>query len=429
MFWFANTRKRTEKLARQRQRPTRLRLESLEDRRLLCDLGPGSLDETFDTDGKVTTDFGGAGDYADAVAVQADGKIVAGGTTRQAGGLPSKFALARYNTNGSLDSSFGSGGKVITSVSPKAGIGELREILIQPDGMIIAAGITQNGGWTVSDFVVVRYKADGSLDNSFGSKGKVTTGFGVGSDDQVRDAVLQPDGKIVVVGLTYNGSTGVIAAARYNPNGTLDTTFSGDGKMTTALARGATGVALQADGKVILAGFDFALLRLNANGSVDTSFGSGGVVTNPFSTESHATSVAVQTDGRIVAAGLSYGANGQDHALARYNTDGSLDTTFDGDGLQVVSVSSDHDWAQDLAIQTDGKIVTSGIAQTETGYNTAILRFNSDGSLDSGFGTGGVVTTANGGGHAMAIQSDGKIVSAGPAPSAGGDFAVARYCA
>ena len=397
-----------------------LRLECLEERTLLCN--PGELDLTFDTDGKVTTDFGGAGEYAASVAVQADGKIVAGGTT-PGGGLPSKFALARYNTNGSLDSSFGSGGKVITSVSPKGGSGELKEILIQPDGMIIAAGITVNGGWTAPDFVVVRYKADGSLDNSFGSKGKVTTGFGVGSEDRVRDAVLQPDGKIVVVGWTSNGSTQVIAAARYNPNGTLDTTFSGDGKMTTALARAATGVALQADGKIILAGTGFTLVRLNVNGSVDTSFGAGGAATAPLN--GNALAVAIQQDGKFVAAGFSYDANGvEDHALARYNTDGSLDTTFDGDGLQVVSViSNDHDSAQDLAIQSDGKIVTAGRASG----STAILRFNSDGSLDSGFGTGGVVTTANGGGADMAIQSDGKIVSAGSADNS--DFALARYCA
>jgi uncharacterized delta-60 repeat protein len=293
----------------------------------------GSLDTTFSSDGMQTTDLGG-NDGAWGVALQEDGKIVVAGSSVAAGSSDSDFALARYNVaDGSLDESFGVGGKVITDLG--SGSDGAWGVAIQ-DGKIVVAGSSVAAGSSDSDFALARYSIDGSLDTTFSSDGKETTDFGGG--DLSQDIAIQADGKIVAVGSSLpsvpTSDFGDFALARYNTNGSLDTSFSGDGEQTTSLDVEDYGwaVAIQADGRIVVAGRsapdftvagpDFGLARYETNGSLDTSFSGDGKQTTDFGgTEAAdwASGVAIQPDGNIVVAGTtSLGGVLNDIALARY---------------------------------------------------------------------------------------------------------------
>ncbi len=339
---------------------------------------PGDLDPSFDTDGRVTTDFGGF-DTAQAVAVQADGKIITAGRTFPSGGS-NDFALARYNTDGSLDTTFNGDGRVTTDF----GGDEVAEgVAVQTDGKIVAAGRT--GG--VVDFALVRYNTDGSLDTTFNGDGRVTTDFG---GDEVAVAVaVQADGSIVAAGGSTVGSND-FALARYNRDGSLDTTFDTDGKVTTDVGGNDQlwDAALQADGKIVAVGnvfagpggSDLALVRYNTDGSLDTTFDTDGKVTTDFAGGSEqAKTVALQADGKIVAAGDSSTGSDLDFALARYNTDGSLDTTFNGDGKVTTDFNGSSDQAFGLAVQADGKIVAAGSASMIPGQDMGLARYEGGG--------------------------------------------------
>jgi uncharacterized delta-60 repeat protein len=385
---------------------------------------PGDLDPTFGSGGKVTTDVGGS-DGAQAVAIQGDGKVVAAGLGNFAGPGTGDFALARYNPDGSLDTSFGSGGKVTTDFG---GFDAASAVAIQPDGKIIAAGRSGSG-----DFALARYNPDGSLDSSFGSGGKVTTDFG--GFDSAFGVALQADGKIVAAG--QGASSGDFALARYNPDGSLDPTFGSGGKVTTDFApfEAATAVTIQADGKIVTTGStssgDFALLRYKPDGSLDTSFGSGGIVSTTFGFASaFGGALALQPDGKIIAAGRA----GTDFLLARFNpADGSLDSSFGSGGIATTSFGGAvFDAAFGVVLQPNGKIVAAGgtfNSFSPPAADFALARYMPDGSLDSSFGSGGTLTTDFGGfdiGFGVALQADGKIVAAGQGGS-GSDFALARY--
>ncbi|PLS76279.1 MAG: hypothetical protein CYG61_02995, partial [Actinobacteria bacterium] len=391
---------------------------------------PGDLDASFDTDGIVTTPIGAAGvdDFGFDVAVQGDGRIVVAGTSGD------DFAVVRYNPDGSLDTSFDTDGKVTTDIGG-ATVDDATGVALQPDGRIVVAGTSDE------DFAVARYNADGSLDNSFDTDGKLTTDIGTGTVDSAFRLVLQPDGRIVVAGLSVVVGTSLedlaldFAVVRYNANGSLDTSFGGDGKVTTDIGTGttdeATGVALQPDGRIVVAGRsndDFALVRYNADGSLDTSFDTDGKATTDIGTATGdgANAVAVSGDGRIVAGGVS----NADFALARYNADGSLDTSFDTDGRVTTDIATD-DILFDLALQPDGKVVAGGLAGGLASPDFAVARYNADGGLDPTFGTDGKVTTTIGTGapsFGLTLQADGKILAAGAAEIDGQtDVAVARY--
>jgi uncharacterized delta-60 repeat protein len=270
---------------------------------------------------KVVTDFGSGSDYGASVAVQADGKIVVAGSCVD---NFDDFALARYNSNGNLDTGFGSGGKVLTDFASSSDLA--KGVALQSDGKIVVAGESHSGTVT-GDFALARYNANGTLDTSFDLDGKVTTDF-ASLVDRVWGVALQADGKILLVGQSQRGGTGHdFALARYNANGTLDATFNGDGKVTTDFPLSnddfGYGVALQADGKIVVAGsssLDFALARYNANGSLDVTFDSDGMVTTDFGADDEAYVVALQSDGKIVACGSSgvFVGTGYDFALARY---------------------------------------------------------------------------------------------------------------
>ena len=400
----------------------------------------GDLDTTFDSDGKVTTAIGSSRDFASAVAIQSDGKIVAAGHSPSGSSFDTvDFALVRYNTDGTLDTNFDSDGKVTTDIGSGADVA--LSVAIQSDGKIVAAGYSQNAS-NNDDFALVRYNTNGSLDTTFDSDGKVTTAIGsvtttnclgveyCSGDDRAHSVAIQSDGKIVAAGFSKS-SKEVFALVRYNTNGTLDTTFDSDGKVTTAIGSSrdfARSVAIQSDGKIVAAGDetsngDIALVRYNTDGTLDTNFDSDGKVTTDIGIGDNAYSVAIQSDGKIVAAGFTYPGGGPaDFALVRYNTNGTLDTSFDSDGKVTTDIGS-GDTAYSVAIQSDGKIVAAGTRGGGLeGNDIALARYNTDGSLDTNFGTGGKVTTevgTNDYAYSVAIQSDGKIVAAG---GAGMDF-------
>jgi uncharacterized delta-60 repeat protein len=399
---------------------------------------PGDLDPTFDGDGKVTTHFI-FNDEAHGVAIQPDGKIVAAGFTvcnPCAGPTePRDFALARYNRDGSLDSTFDGDGKVTTDFATN--VDQAFAVAIQADGKIVAGGFAWVSG---VDFALARYNTDGSLDPSFDGDGKVTTDYGFGSS-QVYGLAIQADGKIVAAG--YGAATAQdFFLARYTSNGSLDPSFDDDGKVTF-LGFGpnhnqAHAVGIQPDGKIVAAGCanclssssNFAVARLNTNGSRDPTFDGEGLVTTDFSGNvDQARALALQADGKVVVAGSAI--TGQPvFGLARYHTDGSLDSTFDGDG-KLTTQFGNGDAAEGVAIQRDGKIVAAGgvCASCVAGGYFGLARYTPDGSLDSTFsGDGKVITDFGFAGdqkaYAVALQNDGKIVAAGVV---GGDFALARY--
>ncbi|MFF1396789.1 calcium-binding protein [Streptomyces sp. NPDC058287] len=401
---------------------------------------PGDLDPSFGTGGKVTTDFG-ANDGAEGVALQADGKVVAVGNSGAG------FALARYNTDGSLDTSFDTDGKVTTDFgSPSANLAHA--VALQADGKIVVAGLVGDPVTAEGNFALARYNTDGSLDTSFGTGGKVITDMG-GADGAFGVAV-QADGRIVAAGLSGAGTAGDnFALARYNADGSLDTSFDNDGKVITDFGGDdpGHGVAVQADGKIVAVGasaplntgdYDFALARYNTNGSLDTSFDTDGKVTTAFGEDSDtASDVVLQPDGKIVAFGHSDQLPGNitdfDFALARFNADGSLDTSFDTDGKSTADLGG-RDFGAGVALQGNGKMVAVGSNEAASNVvDFGLARFNADGSLDTSFGTGGKVITRFGGGSGnngatgVAVQADGKIVAVGHSNSPIDDFALARY--
>ena len=396
---------------------------------------PGTLDSTFGTGGRVTTFFGGDGlngDEAHSVVVQKDGKLVVGGSTTNNDDT-TDFALARYNSNGTLDSTFGTGGKVKTTFADFDYVGALA---LQSDGKIVATGMTVIN--FSPSFAVARYNSNGTLDTTFGTGGRVITGFG--GPTQAFAAGVQADGKIVVAGYAHLSNGWNFALARYNSNGTLDATFGAGGGKTTAFGAPTSAqvnsIAIQADGKIVAGGLtivnniaNFALARYNSNGTLDTTFGSGGKAVTDFGADDRAFSVALQGDGKVVAAGMT-GAN---FALARYNSNGTLDGTFGTGGKVITDIAGLNDIALGVAVRSDGKIVAAGRCYVSGRAAFAVARYNSNGTLDTTFGSAGKVTTNFVGSladqaFAVALQPDGRAVVAGSAVvNLNTQFAVARY--
>lgn len=389
----------------------------------------GDPDPTFDLDGKVTTDFvlqgfGSTFDQAEAVAVQSDGKIVAAGTAGGSAGLPN-FALARYTSNGTLDPTFGDGGKVTTDFG---GDDYGQAMAIQDDGKIVVVGQATLGSG--GDFALARYNPDGSLDMTFGPGGMVTLDLSSGDDDIAEAVAIEGDGQIVVGGRAHDLGFGAqFALARFNSDGSLDTLFGMGGVVTHTLgADGIRDLALQSDGKIVAVGGDPALLvRYNSDGTLDSGFGVGGMVATAGES-----AVALQSDGKVVTAG---NIGNTDFAVVRYGGDGNLDMTFGG-GLATVNFFGFNDSAQDMVIQSDGKIVVAGRANTGIGSNFGVARLDTNGNLDPMFGAGGKATTDFFGepnvdhAFAVALQSDGKIVAAGLVtgdPDGEFNFGLARY--
>ena len=339
----------------------------------------GDLDTSFDTDGKLTTAIGSGADIAYSVVLQSDGKILVAGNSYN--GSNDDFAIVRYNTDGSLDTSFDTDGKKTTAIGSGADVAN--SVVLQSDGKILVAGYSNNGSNTY--FAVVRYNTDGSLDTTFGTDGELTTAIGLYTD-VAYSVVLQSDGKILVAGSSDIGSNYDFAIVRYNTDGSLDTSFDTDGKKTTAIGSGAdvaNSVVLQSDGKILVAGYSnngsntyFAVVRYNTDGSLDTTFGTDGELTTAIGLYTDvAYSVVLQSDGKILVAGSSFNGSDNDFAIVRYNTDGSLDSTFGTDGELTTAIGSGSDGANSVVLQSDGKIVAAGYSSNGSDNDFAVVRY------------------------------------------------------
>ncbi len=341
---------------------------------------------------------------------------------------------------GDLDNTFSGDGMLTTPVGSNAigHSGEARDVAVQADGKIVAVG--QVGAGSVEHFALVRYKTNGLLDPSFDGDGKVTTPFGApfGSLAGANAVAIQPDGKIVAAGWKLANDSR-FAVARYMPNGALDTSFSGDGKVVTTMGSYDTAysVAIQADGRIVVAGAAevgltrFALARYDTFGVLDPTFGSGGKVITQIGADGGAASVGIQSDGKIVAAGRARFGTKSRFALARYDTLGVLDPTFSGDGRVNTVIGIGGAEARSVAIQTGGEIVAAGFSGNGSGSRFALARYDTFGILDPSFSGNGKVTNWLGtqsNANSVAIQTDGKIVVAGSAfQGSHGLFVVARY--
>jgi len=356
---------------------------------------------------------------------------------------------------GQLDPSFGAGGTVVTEF-PSSYSGA-RAVAVQADGRIVAAGFAHTNNSIISDFALTRYDASGALDPTFGTDGRVRTDFG-GRFDEALAVAVQPDGRVVVAGNSSDANGSDMAVARYNSDGLLDTSFEGDGMALVDFGSEASAraVALQPDGRIVLAGgvlqpvgggccvSDFALVRLTSVGVLDSSFdGDGRVVTDFLAGADNghdvAQAVRVQADGRIVAAGAGVaGVVSVDFAVARYLADGSLDLTFSDDGLVTTDFVGYFDEIRDLAVDTGGRIVTGGQSCEFPGNSDEVCdfglaRYTSNGTLDRRFGRKGRVRTDLGadlseGIRGVVVQADGRIVAAGDTSGPGAsDVGLTRY--
>ncbi len=406
----------------------------------------GYLDPAFSADGIVTTAIAGtAEDIARAVTVQSDGKIVAAG--RAVGDL-ARFALARFNTAGALDSTFGVAGQQIVEV-PNVDV-DTTALAVDGDGRLIAVATRYESSGGV-DFGMLRCSAAGVVDGTFGTSGQVTQDLAlVAPFAQARAVAVQGDGKILVSGFVNRGATSLdFVLLRYLSTGTLDTSFGTQGYVTTAVGSETDFVSsmlVQPDGKIVLAGYTTnagkrlpALVRYLNTGALDSSFGTGGIVTTVTTSDSaEIYDIALQSDGKIVAAGSSLGATYNDVVVFRYTTAGALDTTFgSGTGRTVTSVSTFDDVATSIAIDSSNRAVLGGISYGNadaTSASFALLRYTTAGVADSTFDSDGRLTTAFTGKLAIAqsllIQADNKIVLAGSTQSTSNgsaSFALARY--
>jgi uncharacterized delta-60 repeat protein len=403
----------------------------------------GDLDLSFGGDGKVSTSFSYAFQLVQAIAVQPDGKVVAAGI---AGNSPhdDDFALARYNGDGTLDSTFGTGGRVTTDFFGNSD--EIFGIALLPQGQILVAGSAYNSQ-NYANFAIARYNFNGTLDTTFGSGGKVLTDF-FGSDSGARALVVLDDGKILVAGWAYHGGYTDCdwALVRYDRDGSLDASFGENGRVVTEINGNgsARSIGIQSTGKIVLGGeawgddtgdWDFGLTRYKPSGKLDKSFGTDGkVITDFFGEVDSIAGLGIQPDDKIVAAGTANADGTSNFGLARFNPNGTLDSSFGSGGKVKTKFSNTSSVADAIIIQSDEKIVAAGHTWG-AGADFALARYNTDGSLDSTFGTSGKLQTdffqGNDEAYAATLAPDGRIIVGGiaQAPRGGDAFAVACYLA
>jgi uncharacterized delta-60 repeat protein len=374
--------------------------------------------------------------HANAVLVDSKDRVVAVGTAAQ------KFALARYKPNGRLDGSFSGNGKVTTQLSARHSrrnrLSRAYAGAIDSHGRIVAAGLAL-GALSGDRIALARYKPDGHLDHTFGDHGEVRTLIGSKFGGcWARGVAIDAENRIVVVGF---GPSDAFAAARYLPNGRLDPSFGVNGKVTTSFSNyvdGAESVAIDSQGRIVAGGLtkpanqasDFALARYQPDGTLDPSFGDAGKVVTRVPGRGEVHSIAVDSRDQIVAAGETQQAGGSvEFALARYLEGGALDRSF-GDGGEVNTEFEGRSVAQEVSIDSRGRIVVAGRAATPGHRKFALARYLPDGELDPAFSHDGKAITTFGSGkeaqgaNATAIDHRGRIVAAGYLR---GKFALARY--
>ena len=394
---------------------------------------PGDLDPTFGSGGKVynlPTNFMPAED----VAIQADGKLVLAGSTLGPDNTQD-FAVVRLNANGSPDTAFGNSGLVGIPFDTNFDENAVA-VVVQSDGKIIVAGSVQLGtsGW---DFGVARLNANGTIDATY-SGGKVKIGLSATGDDFLFDMIIQPDDKVVLTGTTRPTPNKDIGLVRLTTTGVGDPAFNNaSGRVTIGFGGGTEdeglALALQPDGAVVIAGStagDFCVLRFLSSGQLDVTFGLGGFQVTPVGTQvDKANGVAIQADGKIVAGGTANSGLFDEFALVRYTPGGQLDNTFSGDGKATYDViPATADVLRSVLIQSDGKLIGAGGG----GGSHVIIRVDSAGALDPSFSMDGKVieniAPTNSFGRRAILQPDGRIVSVGDGSGPGTfGFTAARF--
>lgn len=389
----------------------------------------GTPDITFGNNGIVTTPVGSLDDDLTELLIQPDGKIIASGFIYQSTSTTA-IAMVRYMPDGSLDNTFGNGGKVIYS----NGLSEnfAGAAVLQPDGKIILGGLSYST--PVSPGIIVRFLPDGTVDNSFGVSGEVLDTFGL-THSNIRSMVLQPDGKLIVAGEGEINSIYYAIVARYNSDGSRDTLFGTGGLRVDSIGSYLSvfySVALQPDGKIIACGnaaetsgynYDFLVMRYLPDGTPDPGFGTAGYVRynlNPAtSAAEEAESIILLPDGSILAAGQAEDSIGDDHMVVlKLTAAGIPDPTFGIQGVKWIPLGIGmYDIGYSIKAQFDGKLLVAGYCDNGNDSDFLIVRLNADGSVDNSFGTNGRATfdfTADSDiGYRMILQPDGKIVFGG----------------
>jgi uncharacterized delta-60 repeat protein len=375
----------------------------------------GRIDTSFGTSGFTTTIIGTT-DQLHSIALDSLGRIITGGFATI--GAAGQFALARYTSNGVLDTSFGTLGLTTTTIGTGSNI---TSIVLDSQGRIIAGGSAQIAGATT--FTLARYTSSGVLDTSFGTAGLTTTTIGTGSN--ISSIALDSQGRIVAGGLAeIVGGATIFALARYTSNGVLDTSFGTLGFTTTTIGTyaGINSIALDTQGRIITGGLadftgleKFILARYTSNGILDTSFGTAGLTTTTIGTNSNITSIALDSQGRIIAGGFAFIGGVQQFALARYTSSGVLDTSFGTAGLTTTTIGTGSAITS-IALDSQGIIITGGGAVIAGATTFALARYTSSGVLDTSFGTLGLITTTPDNNDLIryiTLDSQGRIIAGG----------------
>jgi uncharacterized delta-60 repeat protein len=401
---------------------------------------PGDLDSTFGASsalpGTVLTDVASSSnDIAAKVLAQPDQKVVVIGQCSQPGSSRD-FCVARYNADGTPDTSFGVAGKRIYAVTTDQDLAY--GAALQQDGKLVVVG-SCNG-----DFCALRVTATGVLDSSFGtaSNGITLLPFGSGNSS-ARDVAIQPDGKIVLVGECLNGASTEFCVARLTTVGALDTTFGVNGKVNYPAGNNGydlpNALAIESGGRIVVAGHcsngtyqKFCTTRITPSGALDNGFSGNGRVITPIGTgDDIATSVVIQPNGLIVVGGNCLGVSDLDFCAVRYNTNGTENAPFGIAGKLLSPVSTGRDTGGYITLQPDGKILQAGECGSVSQY--CVQRYQDSGVLDTSFGTGGRVFLSLGSseamGKAIALQFDGNILVTGLCTGANGqtEFCTARF--
>ena len=391
------------------------------------------LDPTFGNNGIVDTDINENNDVARSVILQPDGKIVVGGYTSN--GIKDLFCLVRYLPDGSLDMGFGSNGKVLSAFTSTS-VGSV--LALQEDGKILLSGHAWSG--SENQFAMMRYLSNGSPDSTFGVHGQVQAGFTM-KNAISRAMTIQPDGKIILAGNTYSETSDFdnFSLIRFLTDGSIDNNFGSSGKVEIGIGEFTrdwiNSIALEPSGKIIAAGYSqdqFALVRLHIDGSLDASFGNSGIVTTSFggATNSLINDVVVQADGKIVAAGRVIDGTGQ-HGMARYESDGSLDPTFATNGKFSSFLGEDKAGGASILVQSDGKLLVGGSFLKDSIFQYYVVRHQTDGEIDESFGNEGLIYTKvdEDFSHleAIEVQSDGGLIATGYSGSFPYNFTTVRY--
>ncbi|HJS93022.1 MAG TPA: Calx-beta domain-containing protein [Solirubrobacteraceae bacterium] len=374
---------------------------------------PTGLDASFGAGGRASTPGGGD---ARAVVVEPDGRIIVVGARDVGVNAHLQFGAAGYDAAGNLDPGFGTGGIATTALGGSND--KAFDAADDRDGGFVAVGRTDAAGPTNTDFGVARYTADGQPNPAFPAGGFVKTDV-AGRADGANAVAVQPDGKIVAAGFAQTSPVDFdFALVRYNPDGSLDTSFGGDGIVTTDLGSesdAANGVAIQPDGKIVAVGVtgeNIGLARYLPDGALDLTFGGTGTVVSDLGFDDVANGVAITSGGTILVAGTRLGPHTNlDPFVASYGPNGKLNLGFGEFGIADTDLSGGDDSGDDLVLDPGGGVVVVGSASSSTVRDMALVRYNLDGTLDT------FLTTdfhgAGDFGHAAQVDPLGGIVAAG----------------